>query len=249
VNKIKADIEQMASTFQGFLNYKIPDVSKRTSFKITAALVDNEGETVSDNTFDFEVFPELSKNNITIYAMGTKAIKLAGEFDASVTRSLPKADVILVSDYSKYQKTSSLIDEAVRKGKKVIFTELDQGEYKIAGNCVNIDKCGMGNRHFVDRNTGHKLVEGFKADDFKWWYDQKAGFVTPFLSNVMKTNKFVPILYSGNGRWKAGPWQRYYAAAEKECGSGKIVICQLELNSRCRSNPIAAEFLNRLLNN
>jgi hypothetical protein len=104
----------------------------------------------------------------------------------------------------------------------------------------------MNARHFVSRATGHPLVADFRPTDFRFWYDDRAGYVTPFLATTLSAPGWTPILTSGNGAWSGG-WGPALAAAEKNHGAGRVRICQLDLANRVAGNPVARIFAARLL--
>jgi hypothetical protein len=92
--------------------------------------------------------------------------------------------------------------------------------------------------HFVSRATGHRLVEGFQADDFKFWYDAKLDRPSPLLNApAFKAPGWEPILLSFNAT----------AAGWKADGKGHWCICQIELAGRTAGNALATTFAQRLL--
>ena len=103
----------------------------------------------------------------------------------------------------------------------------------------------MGAVHFVSRDTDHPLIEGFAADDFKFWYDPTADYPTPLLSAPFEAAGWEAILKSGNGAWD-GDWHPALAAAEKKEGQGMWRICQVHLSGRIEGNPVAKIFAGRL---
>jgi hypothetical protein len=103
----------------------------------------------------------------------------------------------------------------------------------------------MNPRHFVSCASGHALVEGFETNDFRFWFDDSVGYVTPFLKATFQAEGWTPILLTGNGGWR-GEWGPALAAAEKQYGSGLIRICLPELRGRL-ANPVARIFARRLL--
>lgn len=93
------------------------------------------------------------------------------------------------------------------------------------------------NPHFLSRATGHPLVAGFEPFDFRFWYDEKAGLITP-LANAK---------FSGDG-WNAVlRAQGQMAVGERVCGRGRVVLCEALLVDRLAANPTARIFAERLL--
>ena len=125
--------------------------------------------------------------------------------------------------------------------------ELAVGTYKIGGSEVRVEECVMRAREFVSRATGHKLVAGFGAEDFKCWYDPTVDHFTPLLPTVFDASGWDPILTNGNGVWGGGAWRSMFAAAERRHGSGSYGVCQVALAGRTRHNPAAALCARRLL--
>ena len=104
----------------------------------------------------------------------------------------------------------------------------------------------MGPRHFVACDTGHSLVEGFELEDFKFWYDEACGHVSPILTTVLEAEDWTPILSSGDGGW-GRPWGSVPVAAEKAEGEGVWRICQIALGDRLQTNPVANRFARLLV--
>ena len=136
--------------------------------------------------------------------------------------------------------------DAVKNGATAVFVELPEGKYEIFGSKVEVKACGMSPVHFVSRNTGHYLVEGFKTDDFKFWHDPQLGFEAPLMDTTFTAPGFEEILTSGNGVW-ISKWEKVLACAEKKYGKGAFRICQVSLAGRTATNPIARMFARRLL--
>jgi hypothetical protein len=111
---------------------------------------------------------------------------------------------------------------------------------------VKVENTIMGEYYFVSPTTGHEMVSWAKPMDFKFWYNSKEKSVHPFINKVFKAEGWKPILTSGRTSW-AGDQGPYLAAAEKKSGKGSYVICQLQLENRIDSNPIASLFVLRFL--
>jgi hypothetical protein len=155
--------------------------------------------------------------------------------------------ITILTDYAGYQKCKQKLDRAVADGARVVFLELPVGEYNIGGSAVRVEECVMRPREFVSRDTGHPLVAGFEPEDFKCWYDPKAGYFCPLLASMFQAEGWQPILTNGNGVWGGGAWQKRFAAAGKPSGKGMYIVSQVALAGRTRHNPAAALFARRLL--
>jgi hypothetical protein len=129
-----------------------------------------------------------------------------------------------------------------------VFLELPPGAYVLPGGELNVAAGGMGQRHFVDCGTGHRLVADFRAYDFWFWHDETVGRPTPLLATVLDPPPagWDAILESGNGLWE-GDWKSVPAAAERRFGRGIVRVCQVKLAHRLGTNPVAAIFVRRLL--
>ena len=139
-----------------------------------------------------------------------------------------------------------ICNDTIENGGLLVMMELPLGEYTIAKKKVQIKNCSMLPLHFVSRDTGHPLVEGFKPDDFKYWYDGAVGYITPLLDATVQVEGSAMILTSGN-QDDNGNWEKTGAAVEYGYGLGKVRICQVKLTGRISMNPVAKEFGRRLL--
>lgn len=241
-----ATVEAMQSSFQGFFSPKAPSVERRTSYTIRLALADG-AKILVDTSCDYEVFPKLAiPAPASVKAIGTgKARQLLAEAGVKATAENPA--VILIDDYADYHRCRKSLDRAVSRGARLVFLELPKGDYTIGGSLVRIEECVMCPREFVSRDTGHPLVAGMEAEDFKCWFDPKADHFTPLLQTLFDADGWSPILLNGNGVWGGGAWQQRLAAAEMPAGEGSYIVCQLALAGRTKHNPTARIFLTRLL--
>jgi len=147
-----------------------------------------------------------------------------------------------------YARVRERCERAVRDGATLVFLELPVGAWGIGDGELRVVAGGMGKRHFVSRATGHRLVDGFEANNFRFWYDAEAGYVTPLLETVIDPapEGWDAVLMSGNGSWKR-PWGPTPAALTRSYGAGEIRVCQVKLTSRTVGNPVAEAFARRLL--
>ena len=193
--------------------------------------------------------PQVEKRTTFTLRLALGGVDTAIEYEVfpampSIRRS---ANVMLVKDYAAYRRRRAAIDRAVNNGARAVFLKLPVGEYEIGGSHVKVVDCVMRPREFVSRATGHPLVAGFEPEDFKCWYDPKAGYFRPLLASLFEGEGWIPILTSGNGVWGGTAWKPMLAAAEKPAGKGSYVVCQIELTGRTKHNPPAAIFARRLL--
>ena len=138
------------------------------------------------------------------------------------------------------------LDQALKKaaeGHTVLLEKLAPGKYNIGESVICVKEAGMLPMHFVSRDTGHPLAEGFLPKDFSYWYDQEKDMITPILDATFTgTGEITPILLSGNVG-DNGEWQSAMAAAEIPVGKGKIILCEVDLRLE---NPVARIFYNRI---
>ncbi len=132
----------------------------------------------------------------------------------------------------------------VKKSEDVEFiTNLQPGEYEIAGEKIIVKACGMLPVHFVSRKTGHSAVGEFQERDFSYWYDKKNDMIMPILYNTFEADGFTPILTSGNTD-DNGVWHKVLACAEKVYEGKRYVICNVDLR---QENPIAQRFMRNIV--
>ncbi|MEI2723950.1 MAG: hypothetical protein V9H26_10545 [Verrucomicrobiota bacterium] len=243
--KAGAKIEAMRSVFQGFFAPRALEVETRTRFTLRLALAEGL-KILKDTAVEFDVFPKSpAPGSVSVSAIGTGVAQvLLRELGLKSTGG--NASVILVDDYAEYRRRAKTIDRAAIDGARVVFLNLPVGECHIGDSCLQVHDCVMRPRQFVSRATGHPLVEGFKPDDFKCWFDPKADYFTPLLPTVFKAEGWRPILINGNGIW-TGEWKPMLAAAERSAGKGSWIVCQVTLAGRTTHNPVANMFARRLL--
>ena len=123
-----------------------------------------------------------------------------------------------------------------------LITNLEAGEYEIAGVNVSVKECGMLPLHFVSRKTGHEIVAEFRHKDFSYWYNEKEDMITPILYKTFTAEGFVPLLLSGNKNGE-GAWDQALACGMREYQGKLYVICLADLRTE---NPVAKRFLNNI---
>ncbi|MHB9035407.1 MAG: glycoside hydrolase family 2 protein [Armatimonadota bacterium] len=250
--KAKARVPICGVRLHGFIRFEIPMVSERSRAVVRLGLIDSSGKVLHDTSVNLDIFPRSSLE-------AGRSVKIVGNTTGNASRlahelglkpdfqSRTTADeVILIDNFAEFDKNRKSIMRAVESGAKAVFMELPAGDYNISGDTISIVPCGMGPRHFVSRATGHRLVKGFEPNDFKFWYDSDAGYVTPFLSTTFDAPSWNAVVVSGNGDWTS-EWHQTMAVAEKKCGNGSLIICQLNLAGRLKSNPVATLFAGRLI--
>jgi hypothetical protein len=157
-----------------------------------------------------------------------------------------KSKLIVISDIKYYQENQAIIDKQVIEGKTVVFSKLPVGDYVIGGDSVSVVSTIMGEYYFASPNLSHPMMEGFEPLDFKFWYDEGEGCVMPFLgSMVFVGDKWSPIITTGQSTWQV-LGKAANAVTEMKKGKGKYRICQIQLDGKINTNPVARQFANRL---
>jgi hypothetical protein len=136
----------------------------------------------------------------------------------------------------------------------VTILDLPAGEHELDSTKLTVRHAGGNPRHFVSRGTGHPLVAGFETNDFRFWHDEKTGYVRPLLHRTFMADGWEAILATGDqddtGQWFVkNQWGPALAAAQRAVGAGCVRICQIDLAGRTRGNPVARIFARRLLEN
>lgn len=252
--RTKVEVPRCGAAVQGIVSFTAPQIDQRTEAAAKIALVDQSGKVLHDNQLPLVLYPTLPPEpGRRVYLLGKRggtAAALARELGmrCAFSGAIRAGDAILCDDAGLWRKRATEIDRAVRAGATAVLLELPPGVYDVAGDKITIVAGGMGKRHFLSRDTGHPLVEGFVPNEFRFWHDASAGYVTPILETVidLRPRGWAAILQSGNGSWQTG-WQPVPAAIEKRAGKGVYRICQVKLTNRTRANPVAEIFTRRLL--
>jgi hypothetical protein len=230
------------SAYQGTLQFQPLDVAARTRMTVRLGLLDAGGKVLHDTALSLDVFPRPKADLRRIYVVGSpkgKAAQLAADLGAAPVFAGPidAGDAILIDDLSAFGKVETQVAQAVRAGARAVFLELPEGKHHIAQTEVAVGGTPT-ELHFVSRATGHRLVEGFQPDDFKFWYDARLDRPSPLLTKpAFRAAGWEAILLSYNAM----------AAGWKADGKGHWCICQIELAHRIAGNPVAAIFARRLL--
>lgn len=240
-----------SSKFQGYINFKAPNVSKRSQYNLRLALFDEKGKGVSESLIEIEVFPEMmGSTSLSVLAPNSegKASDLLNELQVKSNSDFNNSDLILIDDIGFYTDNKEKLDDLVKEGKTLVFLELPEGNFEIGEKEVAIEKTIMGQYYFVSPETNHSLVKNTKPFDFKFWFDESKNLVTPILDAMINVDdSWEVILQTGKTTW-VDINGKYAAAAELKSGNGSFIICQLKLNHRIKTNPTAAIFAKRLLN-
>ncbi|MCX7429319.1 MAG: glycoside hydrolase family 2 [Planctomycetia bacterium] len=238
-----ADVPAFDSAYRGTVRFEAPEVQRRAAVTVRLGLLDAGGKLLHDTSLVLDVFPRPNDLKLRrLFVIGPpdgKAAQLAKELGSQpvVAGPMEADDAILVDDLKAFAKVEKEVAEAVRKGARAVFLELPAGKHRIGQDEVVVaaEKTGA---HFVSRATGHRLVEGFLPEDFKFWYNAKLNRPSPLLNApTFEATGWEPILLSF----------KHMAAGWKPDGKGHWCVCQVALSGRTAGNPVAEIFARRLL--
>jgi len=249
-NEINPEFVENASQFQGYINRKLPRVTKRTSYKLRLGLFDEKGSGISESVIHLDIFPKVKSKPSNIYTVKSErgiADKLVDEVGANRANNYNNANTIVIDNYNWYKDHKKEIDDLVKSGKTVVFLELKEGKYSIGQSEIGVENTAMGSYYFASPKTGHEIVKDNKPMDFKFWYHEEKELVAPFLNTVFVANDWTPIISSGSTNW-VGDKGMALAVAELSYGKGMFRVCQIQLNNRLQTNPTARIFAQRILN-
>jgi len=238
-----------APAAQGVIDVALPSVSARARVTVSAVLIDSTGTPLHDTELVLETFPNLCPGHSPVFIVGDETSGEALLKALGLARAggpIEEAEVILVTDSSIYLGAPEELNRAVSHGATVVLLSLPPGNHTVGTAGVEVRPAGMGPRHFVSCDSGHALVQDFHREDFKFWFDETLGHISPLLSTVLEAENWTPILLSGDGSWGRA-WGPVPVVAEKPDGEGHWRVCQVELANRVRTNPAAAQFALGLL--
>lgn len=246
-----ADVPVNSAFFQGYFSLIAPVVKKRTTYQLRAEITNKNGESIDQAVIDIDIFPREGKlstnkgiaflgdgNKLTGYLK--KALNIPDNMDWT------NADVVWVSDFIQYTQHKKELESMAAAGKRIILYNIPVGEYEIGNTKVTVQKTAMGSYYFVSPETGSKMTRNMEPFDFNLWFDEKAGYITPFLDKIVIAKDWNTILETGNTNWVSDEGGAM-AAGELKLGKGELIICQLDLNNRMMTNPTANIFIHRLL--
>ena len=229
-----------------------PAAEKRQRFRVRAQLADDTGTALTENTFDYEVYPAVSApatNPVSILGKPAGgAGRLADALGIGIVdwETLPPEGVLLIDDFERFESLRRELLERVVAGLRIVVLEPQPGTYDLPGGPIVVEECGMNPRLFASRNTGHPLVAGFAADDFKWWFDPGTDCVTPHVPNTFPIHDgWKPILTTGQGAFR-DDWRTSCVDAEYKLGKGSVILSCLDLTARVSHVPPARLYALRL---
>jgi len=239
-----AAIPVNSSCFQGLINGTAPVVKRRTVFTLRLQLVDEKGEAIHETYFNAEVFPMKPGTTKKIWiAGGTKdiAANLVKEMEWVVVQDSTKADILLIDSIPFYEQQRVAINALVSEGKTAVFLQPAAGSFVVANDTIKVSKTTMGQYYFVAPVLDQPLMNGFKPNDFRFWYNSNTGVISPLLSEMSQMQGWTALLKTGQTGW-VGSSDYAFAAAEKKYGKGMFRINHVLLNGRVKENVTARQF-------
>lgn len=236
-----------APACQGTLQIEIPEIEARAHLTAGLTLIGPNGEAIHEHELSLAVFPKPTMKSALAWCPGADA-KLAHFLNrlGIEPEDSGNARLIVIEGETALLNNLSAISEAVQRGATAVLLNLPPAQYQLGSATITVREAGMGPRHFVSHATGHKLVEDFEPNDFRFWHHESLGRLAPILKTVLDAENWTPILLTGDGGWTK-PWDYHPAVAEIKDGEGCWRACQITLPDCIRHNPIAYEFSARLL--
>ena len=241
-----------SSYFQGFVAYTAPQVFKRTSYKLRVALVDKNKQIIHENEFDFDVFPSTKPKSVNAFVIGDQdgiSQDIANRFCIQKKVQNSEVDVILMDGKHFSKSKMEEIEPLVQAGKKLIIFNLPVGKYALSDSDIEVIPTFMGQYYFVSTTTEHPFIKDFKPEDFKFWYNSEKQTISPILGSMILADDWNMILKTGIGTRvnSLGFVDFRHAVAEKRQGKGSVIISQLDFDNMLDFNPVAVEFLQKLI--
>ena len=233
----------------GVIRFETPGVLEREKFTLRANIVDAQGQILHDASQTLEVFPAAYNAPVEVRVLdGFAPAWLPSNFVAETVllAAVQPGQTVLCDGAQPLEKIWPQLLLKAKEGTRFVVFHPSAGTYEIEGEqSAVVEACGMGNRHFVSRASGHPSVKSFEPKDFHMWYDDAAGRMTPLLTQVIRGKGGAPVLISGQVDW-GKPFEPVDAVRDYTLGKGSILMSCLELKGHM-ANPVARAFLENLV--
>ncbi len=246
-----ADVAENSSRFQGSIRFEVPQVKAKTKAVLRAGIFNEQGVCVHSNEQELWLHPAYSIKTIKAFTYDDtgRSAEIMKEAKLEKAATLGAAKIVLIDNYASYAKHQDHIDAFVKEGGKVLFAEIPEGNYAIAGTQVEVSKTIMGEYYFADPSSSVMKNNNINKDDLFMWYDGKAGYIQPLLRNVFRAPGWSPIITTGLCNFGGVDPSGYLAAASLQLGKGRFIFCEVTLAGRMATNPPAMKLLKTLFEN
>ncbi len=244
-------IPENSAAFQGYLSFDVPKINQRTKAIVQLGIFNEQGICINSSNLELDLFPKPENMLKKVFIIGSadgKATQLASETGCTIVRDMNLANAMLIDDFTRFALIAEQAEDFVKKGGRVIFLELPAGSYSIGGTTVNVSKTIMGDYFFAQITPELLKDKRFQSKDFFLWYDQKAGYINPIISNIFKAERWKPLLTSGLCNWGKEDPSGYSVVGEKRSGKGAYYISEIMLSGRVKENPAGWLLFNRMVN-
>jgi hypothetical protein len=246
---MEANIGINEPRYQGTLSIPLPKLKQRASAMVRVGLFDAHGNAIHTNVKQWPVFPVSEPIRPAAYHFDNDALagQLMEESGSIKAGSLKVAKTLYIATFSVYEQHRMEVDEFVKAGGTVLFSELPQGRYRIDGTDVEVTKTIMGEYYFANPEPRLMSKSGLLDKDLFMWYDRKVGYVQPLLRNVFRAEGWQSLVSTGLCNFGGNDPAGYLAAAQRRSGRGRFVICEVTLAGRIKENPAAQHLLKALV--
>ena len=254
VNRCAAAVSPVSSTFQGRLQWQTPAVDTPTPLDIHAALLDAAGEVRHDYSLRLTLYPRvdwklLATARVAIIGnRGERAWQLAEAFGADPVpwdKAATDIDLVIIDDAEATSQAGAALGRYVEAGGAVLGLSQPLGAvWHIGEHTVEVRQAN--GHQFVSRKTGHPVVDGLDPFYFSLWYDAAQDRIAHLSEDGLQGEDLRPITLTGVGIW-GRPREEFPAGAEKQIGSGRVILDQVRAAERLHGEPRAAVYLERLL--
>lgn len=254
--KVPAAVPALAPSYQGTLAYPLPKVTERTELAVEVAIKDRAGKIVDNTCRTFDVFPKPAAKPAPVFVLGGKdsaAWRLAAELGLRPLAWQQGAiGTVLTSSLKDVLRHQKELLSAIHPGGRLILTDLELDEkdrnkkFQLAGAKVVFHPPGMNQPFFVNCQTGHPWLAGFRKNDLFMWHSTETDRIEPILPLTMEAEGMETLLLTGNGTWQSTEWTAQSAAAVKRWGQGYLIVSLVSLLHRTQTNPPARDYALRL---
>ena len=246
---LKAAPKPLRSVPVGLLASRLPEVEKPTAARLEAELVvDGKGRQCCFREFQVRPAAAPLPAKVRIATTGPHGRALAESLGLTLIplRSAGSGDCIVVEGAPSGRMKG--FEKALKRGARLVILDLPEGRHTICGHEVSVIHASFGDRIMVSRDTGHPWVTDLEPNDIRLWHDEATGMIQPICTTAIEHGDgWTPVLRVGVGGWGTS-WRVENCCIERPTDSGgRIVLCQVALAGRVRTNPAARALAAALL--